>query len=131
MYAGRLVEVGPVERVFLAPAHPYTRSLLEAVPVARPATQRSRRHQILYGEPPDPSALGQCCAFHTRCPLVMDICRTQLPEPILSEGGGFVACHLATAPALRSGSLRGAEPTARNRSKGLRADPAEGQEAPG
>jgi oligopeptide/dipeptide ABC transporter ATP-binding protein len=97
MYAGRLVEVGSVDRVLSTPSHPYTKSLLEAVPVPHPATQRARRHERLEGEPPDPSVSAHCCPFHTRCPLVMDICRTERPESVPTDEGGFVACHLFTS----------------------------------
>jgi len=76
MYAGRLVELGPVKQIYNAPAHPYTRALLESIP--RVGDSRKRLTAI-DGQPPDPSAPPPGCAFHPRCPNVMDRCRTEAP----------------------------------------------------
>jgi oligopeptide/dipeptide ABC transporter ATP-binding protein len=76
MYAGRLVEAGPVKQIYNAPAHPYTRALLESIP--RVGDNRKRLTAI-DGQPPDPSAPPPGCAFHPRCPSVMDRCRTEAP----------------------------------------------------
>jgi peptide/nickel transport system ATP-binding protein len=63
-----------------APAHPYTRALLSAVPVPNPRRQRERERIILRGEVPDAVNPPSGCAFHTRCPLVMDVCRVEAPR---------------------------------------------------
>jgi oligopeptide transport system ATP-binding protein len=107
MYLGRIVEHGDAARVFDAPAHPYTQALLSAVPVPSPKVQRARERIVLAGDPPDPSNVPPGCRFHTRCPYVMEVCRTV--EPLLSPalGSGEVACHLHTeGPRLGGASVR-------------------------
>ena len=91
MYLGRLVEVGSREEVFSRPAHPYTRALLEAVPVADP--RRRRERQPLLGETPSAVNPPAGCAFHPRCPFAVDACRGQVPElePV-GDGGHQAAC---------------------------------------
>jgi oligopeptide/dipeptide ABC transporter ATP-binding protein len=76
MYAGRLVESGPVKQIYNSPAHPYTQALLESIP--RVGDNRKRLTAI-DGQPPDPSAPPPGCAFHPRCPRVMDRCRSEAP----------------------------------------------------
>src|SRR4030095_9586881 len=76
MYAGRMVESGPVKQIFDAPAHPYTRALLESIPRMGNARQRLT---AIEGQPPDLSALPVGCAFHPRCPDVVDRCREEAP----------------------------------------------------
>jgi len=76
MYAGRLVEAGPVKQIYNAPAHPYTQALLESIP--RVGDNRKRLTAI-DGQPPDPSAPPPGCAFHPRCPKIMDRCRSEAP----------------------------------------------------
>ena len=77
MYLGRLVELAPAAALISKPCHPYTRSLLSAVPVPDPGHVRSREH--LTGEPPSPLNPPPGCPFHPRCPEVMDICRREFP----------------------------------------------------
>jgi oligopeptide/dipeptide ABC transporter ATP-binding protein len=78
MYLGRIVEMGPVQRIFEAPAHPYTRALMQAIPSPDP---RQRRERVpLQGETPSPTALPGGCAFAGRCPHAQDACRQQRPE---------------------------------------------------
>ena len=92
MYAGRVVELGPVRQVFNAPVHPYTRALLESIP--RMADGRERLTAI-EGQPPDLAALPGGCAFAPRCEKVMDRCRSEEP-PEFPVGPGQVArCWLA------------------------------------
>jgi oligopeptide/dipeptide ABC transporter ATP-binding protein len=76
MYAGRLVEAGPVKQIYNSPAHPYTQALLESIP--RLGDSRKRLTAI-DGQPPDPSAPPPGCAFHPRCPKILDRCRTESP----------------------------------------------------
>lgn len=100
MYLGHIVEVGPAERIYTQPAHPYTWALLSAIPDASP--YRAKRDRIiLRGDLPDPSDPPAGCPFQTRCPYVMDICRSQMPPMTEVAGGGTVACHLqSTGPNL-------------------------------
>jgi peptide/nickel transport system ATP-binding protein len=93
MYLGTIVEHGPRDRIFGAPAHPYTQALLSAAPLPDPAVQRARRRVVLSGEIPTPLAPPPGCRFHTRCPVAVDRCRTDVPA-LRSAGGRLVACHL-------------------------------------
>jgi oligopeptide/dipeptide ABC transporter ATP-binding protein len=96
MYLGRIVETGPTARVHDRPQHPYTQSLLSAMPVPDPLVQATRKRIVLHGDPPDPLIEIAGCAFHTRCPHAMDICTTARPEPVQVAGGGWSACHLSS-----------------------------------
>ena len=91
MYLGRIVELGATRGIFAAPQHPYTVSLLSAVPVADPTRRRDRI--LLAGEPPSPLNPPPGCPFHPRCPIAKDRCRQE--EPMLTEAanGRQVACH--------------------------------------
>jgi len=96
-YLGRIVETGPVARIFEACAHPYTAALLDAVPVPDPSVQRARRRRPLQGDVPSPLAPPSGCPFHSRCPHAMEHCAEQMPAHTPVAGGGSVACHLQTA----------------------------------
>ena len=92
MYLGRVVEEGPAEALLAAPAHPYTRLLLETVP----DPFRPRRDRVpLTGEVPNPIDPPKGCGFHPRCPLASPLCRTQRPPPRRLGSGVTVACHAA------------------------------------
>jgi len=93
MYLGRLMEVGPAKELFDAPAHPYTRALLEAAP--DPQTARSIRgpRLVLSGEIPSPRNPPAACRFHTRCPFVQPVCRTRDPSPEEVGPRHVVMCH--------------------------------------
>lgn len=93
MYLGRIVEEGPVERIFHAPLHPYTRALLSATPVPDPRAARERI--VLRGEVPSAARTPQGCRFHPRCPHATDACRAQEPVLVDRPGERRVACHLA------------------------------------
>ncbi|WP_030319170.1 ABC transporter ATP-binding protein [Streptomyces flavochromogenes] len=95
MYLGRIVEIGAKERVYAAPAHPYTRALLSAVPLPDPAAERSRERITLLGDPPSPAAPPPGCTFHPRCPKAREICRTEAPplRTLVPGEPREVACH--------------------------------------
>lgn len=110
MYDGRLLETGPAERVYSAPAHPYTQTLLAAIPVPDPVRQRQHRalRRALRSQTPPATVTsdGVGCPFRTRCPYVMEICHTTMPEASSVNGGGSVSCHLqSSGPELRGESL--------------------------
>ena len=91
MYAGRIVELGPVRRIFKAPSHPYTRALLESVPRLGTRTDRLR---AIDGQPPDLATLPAGCAFAPRCAHVMDRCRVEAPPPIAVGDDHTARCWL-------------------------------------
>jgi peptide/nickel transport system ATP-binding protein len=91
MYAGRIVEIGPVDDVINAPVHPYTRGLMGAIPSLRPVTGPLAQ---IDGAMPRLNARPVGCAFNTRCPNVMDKCREKSP-PVEAHGNRQVACWLA------------------------------------
>jgi oligopeptide/dipeptide ABC transporter ATP-binding protein len=92
MYLGRIVELAAKDRLYAKPLHPYTQALLSAVPIADPDVMRQRI--ILQGDVPSPADAPQGCAFHTRCPQVMERCKTHRPDLGEVRQGHFVSCHL-------------------------------------
>ena len=92
MYLGRIVEFADKRELFAHPLHPYTESLLDAVPVPDP--RRVRRRRIVRGDVPSPIDRPSGCHFHTRCPYAVERCRRE--DPVLREvaPGHEVACHL-------------------------------------
>jgi len=92
MYLGRIVEEGPTEQVFHEPRHPYTASLIRAIPEIDP--DKALFEEPLSGEPPSPVSLPAGCAFHPRCPKVQDRCLTGLPPPLVGESTHKAACVL-------------------------------------
>jgi oligopeptide/dipeptide ABC transporter ATP-binding protein len=93
MYAGRVVEAGPVRQLFRAPSHPYTKALLASIP--RMNDDRARLTAI-DGQPPDLAAPPPGCAFAPRCIEVMDRCRSEAPPETAGEGGRTVRCWRAS-----------------------------------
>ena len=91
MYAGRVVESGPVSRVFNAPAHPYTEALLTSIPRM---SDRRQRLSAIDGQPPDMSALPKGCAFAARCSRVFDRCRVEEPPVFEAAPGQTARCWL-------------------------------------
>lgn len=78
MYLGEVVEIGRTEEIFKNPKHPYTKALLSSVPELNPQDEKEKIH--LQGELPSPENLPTGCKFHTRCPYVMEICKTSSPQ---------------------------------------------------
>jgi peptide/nickel transport system ATP-binding protein len=97
MYLGSIVEISPADELYDNPLHPYTISLLSAVPIPDPVVERARETILLPGDLPSPANPPPACRFHTRCPYVQPTrCREEAP-PLRRAGGGahLVACHWA------------------------------------
>lgn len=111
MYLGEMVEFGEAEAVYERPEHPYTRMLLQAIPLPDPEVQRVRRTQRIgrvLVEPPSPIDPPSGCSFHTRCPYAMDVCR-EGPVPVRVGDGTRYRCHLEPGEsAIRSAGSVGA-----------------------
>jgi oligopeptide transport system ATP-binding protein len=93
MYLGKIVEIGPAEAVYENPIHPYTLSLLSAIPVPDPEANRAREAMVIKGDVPSPANPPAACRFHTRCPFATEICSEVEPELIDHGGGHWAACH--------------------------------------
>ncbi len=94
MYLGKLVEVGPAWDVYSAPIHPYTRGLIDTVPVADPKLERAKGNEGVRGELPSAVAPPSGCRFRTRCPRAQDVCAAEEPPLRPFTGAGHkAACH--------------------------------------
>jgi peptide/nickel transport system ATP-binding protein len=97
MYLGRIVETASRAELFADPQHPYTRALLAAAPIPDPRRARAARPPVPAGDVPGPSSRVTGCAFHPRCPLATDRCRTETPVLTgVTSADHPVACHLVT-----------------------------------
>ncbi len=96
MYAGRIAEEAPTESIFNAPLHPYTQHLIRSLPMIG---ERSTRAS-LKGTPPNLAHPPSGCRFHPRCPYVMDVCRTEVPDLVTVKDRHRVACHLVEESSL-------------------------------
>lgn len=95
MYLGTIVETGPTADLIAGPLHPYTQALLSAAPVPDVGEQRTRERIQISGDLPSPADPPPGCRFHTRCPIAVDRCRTQVPA-LREFGRRTVACHLVS-----------------------------------
>ncbi|MDD4292067.1 MAG: ATP-binding cassette domain-containing protein [Clostridia bacterium] len=93
MYLGKIVEIGTADEVCDNPLHPYSRSLLSAVPAPDPKTARSNKRIVLEGDIPSPLKAPSGCTFRTRCRYATDICAQSCPSLELQPNGSYVACH--------------------------------------
>jgi oligopeptide transport system ATP-binding protein len=91
MYLGRIVETAPKDVLFANPRHPYSRTLLSAIP--RPDPHRQVVHQIPSGDVPSPMNPPPGCRFHTRCPFAIERCRVEDPPLKSIEPNHLTACH--------------------------------------
>jgi oligopeptide transport system ATP-binding protein len=97
MYLGKVMELAGREELYADPLHPYTKSLLSAVPLPDPTVRKQRI--ILKGDIPTPLNPPSGCVFHTRCPIAQfPICKSEVPPLIEHKPGQFAACHFAGAP---------------------------------
>lgn len=94
MYLGQLVEKCPSDEIYQHPLHPYTQGLLASIPIPDPKLARQKTSSGLEGDLPSPIDPPTGCRFHTRCPYVMPVCKTQEPPLCEVSPGHFVACHL-------------------------------------
>lgn len=93
MYLGQVVELKTREELFANPQHPYTRTLLKAVPIANPRLEAEREQPLIIGEVPSVRNPPLGCRFHPRCPETMEICQTEAPGASISDSG-YAHCHL-------------------------------------
>jgi oligopeptide/dipeptide ABC transporter ATP-binding protein len=102
MYAGRVVESGPVKQVFRSPVHPYTKAMLSSIPRM---SDRSQRLTAIDGQPPDLAALPPGCAFGPRCPSAIERCRDSAPPAFRTDEGRVARCWLANGHARNGGAV--------------------------
>ncbi len=92
MYLGQIMEVADRDRIYLEPRHPYTRALIESVPIPDPVAERARARRSLKGDTPSPIDPPTGCVFRTRCPYATEACAGQVPKLEVLDDGRQVAC---------------------------------------
>ena len=93
MYLGKIVEVAQADELCEKPIHPYSISLLSAVPIPDPKIERSRKRIVLEGDVPSPLSMPEGCPFRTRCKYATEKCKNEMPELTDRGNGHFAACH--------------------------------------
>ena len=92
MYLGEIVELGKKDEIFSTPKHPYTIALLSAIPSVDKSSKTKKI--LLQGDLPSPQNPPKGCKFHTRCPYVMEVCKTVNPKEHCVSNTHFASCHL-------------------------------------
>jgi len=92
MYLGKIVEIGDCNTIFSNPRHPYTKALIEAVPIPDPDVEAQRTHNFISGEVPSPMNPPSGCVFHPRCPIAKTSCSTEIPNLEITADNRSVAC---------------------------------------
>jgi len=93
MYVGKIIEIADRDALYENPLHPYTQSLLSAIPIPDPSVERRRKRIILTGDIPSPVNPPPGCRFHTRCPIAFDRCKVEVPPLRAYAPGHTAACH--------------------------------------
>ncbi len=99
MYVGRVVEIGPTQKLYQKPQHPYTEALLSSIP--KPDPTRAKRRIPITGEIPNPANPPSGCHFHPRCPYAQPVCAKESPPLREIEPGQFAACHFSEVLTLK------------------------------
>jgi peptide/nickel transport system ATP-binding protein len=92
MYLGKVMEIADRDALYAEPQHPYTKALLDAVPIPDPALEAKREYRVLRGEVPSPLNPPRGCVFHTRCPLATEECKMVIPELREVRPAHYAAC---------------------------------------